>query len=144
MSGQWTILSNSKTSNTGYITAKLGTLAPQIILNFAQPNPATDPPTTGATSIAFNTEGYGSGVTIAFSVTAGTDVKVALDGNNDQNTDDSLWFEIGTDTTAAGSLIPPENKYISTLDAHRSVRLRIVSHTPGVTAVTEIRLLANT
>ena len=78
---------------------------------------------------------------------AGTDVVVALDGNNDISTptDDSLWFEIGTDTTAAGSLIPPITKYISTLDAYRSVRLRIVSHTlPIAVAVTFIRLMANT
>ena len=138
MSGPWTILSNSKTSNTEYITAKLGTLALEILLNIPQADPATAP-IAGSASVEFNTEGYGSGVTIAFLVLAGTAVKVALDGNNDQNTNDSLWFEIGTDTTDTGSIT--QTKYISTLDAYRSVRLRIVS---GVAiAVTFIRLMAN-
>ena len=140
MSSPWTILSNSKTSNTEYITAKLGTLGAELLLTVAQPNPATDPPTAGATSVAFNTEGYGSGVTIAFLVLTGTAVVVALDGNNDQNTDDSLWFEIGTDTTDTGSIT--QTKYISGLDAYRSVRLRVVSGNLPI-AVTFIRLMAN-
>ncbi|MDC0230927.1 hypothetical protein OAK19_03090 [Aureispira] len=143
MSGPWTILENSKTSNTGYITAKLGTLGAELLLTSAQPNPATDPPTAGATSVAFNTEGYGSGVTIAFLVFSGTNIKVALDGNNDQNTDDSLWFEVGTDMTDTGGIT--QTKYISALDAYRSVRLRIVSNDPAppIPAVTFIRLMAN-
>ena len=142
MSGPWTILSNSKTSNTEYITAKLGAGAGELLLTSAQPDP-TAVPTSAAMTTAFNTEGYGSGVTIAFAVAVGVDVTVALDGNNDQNTDDSLWFEVGTDTTPAGSTVPLAAKYISTLDAYRSVRLRVVSGDLPI-AVTFFRLMANT
>ena len=40
MSGPWTILENSKTSNTGYITAKLGHTWGRTIINFRPTQPS--------------------------------------------------------------------------------------------------------
>ena len=139
MSGPWTILQSSKTSDTEYVIAALGVPPTFVILNGVQANP-TDPPTAAATTIPFNTEGYGSGVTISYGLGAGTDVKVVLDANNDVNTDNALWFPTGAFNIS--STPPTGTYYLSTSNTFRSVRLRVESN-GGVSAVTNIELMAN-
>ena len=72
MSGIWEIIQNRKTSDTGYTIDKLVTAigGGNQILNNAQNLPAVDPPIDGATSVEFNTEGYGHGATISYQVRA--------------------------------------------------------------------------
>ena len=145
MSGPWTILQSSKTSDTAYTIAAAQTDANPpavVVLTAAQADPTIDPPTDNATTIAFNTEGYGSGVTISYGLAAGAlqTVVVVLDGNNDVNTDNTLWFP--TDASHSANAPPSGTYYVSTSNTFRSVRLRVES-TTGVFAVTNIKLMAN-
>ena len=144
MSGPWTIIKNTKTSDTEYTIAAAQTDADPpvvVVLSAAQADPTTGP-TPNATTIAFNTEGYGSGVTISYGLAAGAlqTVVVVLDGNNDVNTDNALWFSTGASHSATAP--PSGTYYVSTSNTFRSVRLRVES-TTGVFAVTNIKLMAN-
>ena len=122
MSGIWEIIQNSKTSDTGYIIAKLVTAigGGNQVLNAAQPDPLI--PVGDATSVAFNTEGYGHGVTISYQVQVGTSVIVILDVNNDPLEADTSW--VATEATHESDT---GTFFLATKHAWRAVRLRIVS-----------------
>ncbi|MDC0230928.1 hypothetical protein OAK19_03095 [Aureispira] len=124
MSGIWEIIQTSKTSDTGYIIAKLVTTigGGNQVLTGAQALPATAPFTPTATSAAFNTEGYGHGVTISYQVQAGTAVIVIMDVTNDPLEADTSW--VATEATHESDT---GTFFLATKHACRAVRLRIVS-----------------
>ena len=122
MSGIWEIIQNSKTSDTGYIIAKLvtGIGGGNKVLTAVQPDPII--PIVDATSAAFNTEGYGHGVTISYQVRAGTNVTVIIDVNNDPLVAPTTWVATkATHESDTGTF------FLATKHAWRAVRLRIVS-----------------
>ena len=137
MSGIWEIIENSKTSDTGYIIAKLVTAGGGTqILNGAQLLPASPPFSANGTSVAFNTEGYGHGVTISYQVRAGTSVIVILDVTNDPLEASTSWV-----ATEAKHESGTRTFFLATKHAWRGVRLRIVS---GVNQqVSVIRVMAD-
>ena len=124
MSGIWEIIENSKTSDTEYIIAKLVTEigGGNQLLNGAQALPATAPFAPTATSVAFNTEGYGHGVTISYQVRAGTSVIVILDVTNDPLEANTSWV-----ATEAKHESDTGTFFLATKHACRAVRLRIIS-----------------
>ena len=135
MSGTWKILEKSQTSQTQYVIAEYDET-----LSTTQASPTTSP-TTGATS-PFNVEGYGQGVTIAYQVAIGTNIKLVLDINNDSGSppSDDLWISTAaTHTSNVGTF------FVASKDSFKAVRLRLESGSPGPPApsVTNIRLMAN-
>ena len=121
MSGIWEIIQNSKTSDTGYIIAKLVTAigGGNQVLTRTQALPATAPFVPTATSASFNTEGYGHGVTISYQVQQGTALMV-LDVTNDPLEADTSW--VATEATHDSST---GTFFLATKHAWRAVRLRI-------------------
>jgi len=122
MSGIWELIQNGKTSDTEYVIAKL-VIAPgggNQELTGAQPDPLI--PVALAASVAFNTEGYGHGVTISYQVQLGTAVIVIMDVNNDPLEADTSW--VATEATHESDT---GTFFLATKHAWRAVRLRIIS-----------------
>ena len=103
MSETWTILEKQVTGQTQYVTASwLQDDGSEAILGTTQslPNGAVLP--NSGISSPFNTEGYGSGITMSYQVVAGVNVQMALDTNNDMTgiiRNKNLVGSITTNTT---------------------------------------------
>ena len=101
MSGTWTILQSSKTSDTAYTIAQLvADGGGEQTLTIPQADPLIDPPTPNATTAPFNTEGYGNGVTISYLVSIGTNIEAILDINNDNSGISTSEISITTNVTS--------------------------------------------
>jgi hypothetical protein len=86
MSDKWDIIEKQVTGQTQYVTARwttsTGVGEGQLIATQASPV-SLGLPTPGATTDAFDTSGYGAGVTLSYLIRTGTSVQIAFDTNND-------------------------------------------------------------
>ena len=139
MSGEWIISENSKTSKTGYVIASCIRNNILLVLTNTQSLPANPAPSANASTIFFNMQGYGSGITISYQVTVGTDVKVVLDANNDQDVSHTSWFSTKVSNTTSATT----TAYLSTTESFRAVRIRIESSRGILRSITSIILTAN-
>ena len=86
MSDKWDIIEKQVTGTTQYVTARWTTSTGigegQLIATQESPV-SLGLPTPGATTDAFDTSGYGAGVTISYLIRTGSGVRIAFDTNND-------------------------------------------------------------
>ena len=86
MSDKWDIIEKQVTGTTQYVTSRWTTSTGigEGQLTVTQASPVSlGAPTPFATTDAFDTSGYGAGVTISYLIRTGSGVRIALDTNND-------------------------------------------------------------
>ena len=146
MSETWTILNKQVTGQTQYVTASwLQDDGSEAILGTTQllPNGAGLP--NSAISSPFNTEGYGSGITISYQVIAGVNVQMALDTNNDMTgiiRNKNLIRSITQNTTVTNAITATVSP--TTTGTGSGATFSLTSTTSGgITTFTSIEIILN-